>query len=227
MPVRAVTIDLDDTLWPFAPVGRRIEAALRAFLAEHAPVTAARYDQDVVMQALADVQAERGDLHHDLGAMRRLVIARILEADGEDPALAEPAFAVAYAARQQVQLYPEAAAALDRMAACVPLLALTNGNADLEHTGVAQWFSAGCISAETVGVAKPDARIFAAACERLGLEPCDVLHAGDHPEHDVAGALDAGLQAVWVHRDLEGDVPAGAQRATDLTALAELVESAT
>jgi FMN phosphatase YigB (HAD superfamily) len=227
MPVHAVTLDLDDTLWPFAPVAKRIEAALRAFLAEHAPITAARYDQAVVMEALADVKAEHGDLSHDLGTLRRLVMARILEADGEDPALAEPAFTIAYKARQEVELYPEATAALDRIAARVPLLALTNGNADLGHTGVERWFSAGCVSAEIVGVAKPNARIFAAAGERLGHAPANVLHAGDHPEHDVAGALDAGMQAVWVHRHLDGDVPAGAHRAADLTALADLVESLT
>ena len=86
------------------------------------------------------------------------------------------------------------------------------------------WFAAGCVSAEQVGVAKPHPRVFAVACERLGVPPAEVLHAGDHLEHDVAAALDAGLQAVWVHRDLEGDVPAGAARAADLEALADLVE---
>jgi FMN hydrolase / 5-amino-6-(5-phospho-D-ribitylamino)uracil phosphatase len=27
-PVRAITLDLDDTLWPFEPIGARIENAL-------------------------------------------------------------------------------------------------------------------------------------------------------------------------------------------------------
>ena len=30
LPIRAITFDLDDTLWPFAPIGERIETALRA-----------------------------------------------------------------------------------------------------------------------------------------------------------------------------------------------------
>ena len=34
-PVRAITLDLDDTLWPFAPIGVRIERTLDAFLREH------------------------------------------------------------------------------------------------------------------------------------------------------------------------------------------------
>lgn len=223
MPVLAVTLDLDDTLWPFAPVGKRIEAALRAFLEEHAPRTAARYDHTLAMEAMAAVRAERDDLAHDLGALRRLVMRKLLADVDEDPDLAEPAFDVVFAARQEVVLYPEVAEALDRMAARVPLLAVTNGNADLELTGVARWFT-GCVSAEDVGLAKPHPRVFEIACERLAQAPADVLHAGDHPEHDVAGALDFGMQAVWVHRDFEGDVPAGASRAADLTALADLVE---
>ncbi len=227
MPVRAVTLDLDDTLWPFAPVGRRIEAALHGFLTEHAPATAARYDHAMALEAMAAVREERDDLAHDLGALRRLVMRRLLADAGDDPDLADPAFEIVYAARQRVELFPDAAAALDRMAARLPLLAVTNGNADLELTGVARWFSAGCLSAEQLGVGKPDARVFAAACERLGVPPADVLHAGDHPEHDVAGALDFGMQAAWVHRDLEGDPPAGAARVADLTALADLVERLT
>jgi putative hydrolase of the HAD superfamily len=227
MDIRAITLDLDDTLWPFAPVGKQIEAALRAFLEEHAPRTAARYDHTAAMEAMAAVKAERDDLAQDLGALRRLVMRKMLSDVDEDPDLADPAFDVVFAARQEVTLYPEAAEALDRMAARVPLLALTNGNADLQLTGVARWFSAGCVSAEDIGVGKPHPRVFEIACERLAQAPADVLHAGDHPEHDVAGALDFGMQAVWVHRDFDGDVPAGAERAADLTALADLVEQLT
>ena len=47
---------------------------------------------------------------------------------------------------------------------------------------------------------KHNAKIFALACEILGMEPASVLHAGDHPVEDVIGALDAGLTAVWVNR---------------------------
>src|SRR3546814_10938296 len=33
-PVRAITLDLDDTLWPFAPIGERIERVLDAWMRE-------------------------------------------------------------------------------------------------------------------------------------------------------------------------------------------------
>lgn len=222
--IRAVTLDLDDTLWPFAPVAVRIREALDAFLAEHAPRTAARYEQAAVEEALAAVRKDRDDLAHDIGALRRAALSHLLEAAGEDPALADPAFEVIFAARQRIELYPEAAAALDRLAARVPLLAITNGNADLELAGVAHWFI-DCVAAHDVGVAKPHPAVFSAARERLDLPAGEILHAGDDLETDVGGALASGFQAVWVRRELPGETPPGARTVVDLTALADLVEA--
>lgn len=222
MPVHAVTLDLDDTLWPFAPVAVRIQAALSGWLAEHAPRTHARYDQAAMLDLLHVVRRERPDIAHDLGAIRREVLHRAFAVAGDDPALTQSAMDVVYAARQEVSLYPDAAAALDRLAARVPLLALTDGNADLGLTGVGHWFE-GVVSAGDVGVTKPDPRMFAAAVQRLGLPAAHVLHAGDNLELDVEGALAAGLQAAWVRRDLPGRAPEGAHTVTDLTALADLV----
>jgi HAD superfamily hydrolase (TIGR01509 family) len=224
-PVRAVTLDLDDTLWPFAPIAVGIDEALSSFLEEHAPRTAAGYEEAAVAEAVAAVKAERDDLAHDMGALRRAVLEHLLEAAGEDPALAARAFEVVYAARQRVALYPDAAAALDRLAARVPLLAVTNGNADIALTGVDRWFGA-CVAAHDVGVGKPHPRVFTAACEHLGLPPGAVLHAGDDLHTDVGGALDAGLQAAWVRRGASGEAPAGAHVVEDLHALADLVERA-
>jgi FMN hydrolase / 5-amino-6-(5-phospho-D-ribitylamino)uracil phosphatase len=218
--IRAVTLDLDDTLWPFAPVARTIETTLAGWLREHAPRTAAAFDPEATRQALADVRQDREDLAHDLSAVRREALRRMLEAAGDDPALVEPAFNVAWEARQRVELYPDVPAALDRLAARYPVLAVTNGNADVGRIGIGRWFH-GVLAAGELGVAKPDPRVFAAACERLRLPPGAILHAGDDLVTDVAGALGAGLQAAWVHRDLSGDAPPGALRARDLTELAD------
>ncbi len=47
-----------------------------------------------------------------------------------------------------------------------------------------------------VGAAKPDPRLFAEAARRLGLPPSEILHVGDRPELDLAGATAAGFGAV-------------------------------
>ena len=43
---------------------------------------------------------------------------------------------------------------------------------------------------------KPEPEMFLRACARAGVRPSAALHAGDHPEKDVAGALRAGLRAI-------------------------------
>jgi len=54
------------------------------------------------------------------------------------------------------------------------------------------------IDSAVVGVAKPDPAIFAIALERLGVEPGRVIHVGDTPAADVAGARAAGITPVLV-----------------------------
>jgi putative hydrolase of the HAD superfamily len=48
------------------------------------------------------------------------------------------------------------------------------------------------------GAAKPDARIFQLALQRIGVSPGDALFVGDDPEEDLAGARAAGLTAIDV-----------------------------
>src|SRR3546814_20966549 len=44
-------------------------------------------------------------------------------------------------------------------------------------------------------------RIFLAAAEHLGVAPPQILHVGDDPVMDMAGARDAGLRTAWINRD--------------------------
>lgn len=203
-------------------MARRIGAALERFLAEHAPLTAEGWSPAVAERSFERVRAERADLAHDPYALRVEALRSLLREAGEDPALADRAVDVVDDARQVVELHPEVPAAMDRLAARFPLLAVTNGTADLHRTGVEPWF-AGVVSAPAEGIAKPEPAIFLRACERLGMAPGEVLHAGDDLERDVVGALGAGLQAAWVHRELDGEAPEGALRCLDMAALADAV----
>ena len=47
---------------------------------------------------------------------------------------------------------------------------------------------------------KPDPAIFARALALGDARPEEAIYVGDSPEHDVAGAQAAGLQAIWVNR---------------------------
>ena len=198
--VDAITLDLDDTLWPFAPIGARIERTLHDWFLARSPGTAARFPI-AAMRALRErVCAEHPQHAHDLGLLRRLTIERALAESGDDPALAADAHALFLEERNRVDFHPEVPQALRELAALRPLAALSNGNADLERIGIAHLFRFR-LAAKEFGRAKPDAGIFLAACERLGAEPARVLHVGDHPEQDALGAQRAGLRCAWINRD--------------------------
>jgi FMN hydrolase / 5-amino-6-(5-phospho-D-ribitylamino)uracil phosphatase len=225
MPVHAITLDLDDTLWPMAPTLRRAEALMQDWLGRHAPATVAAHDKAAWLALRRAVVADRPDWAHDLSALRRETIRRALLAAGDDPALAVPAFEVFFEARQQVALFDDVLPALARLAARWPVVALTNGNADVHRVpGLGQHFHA-ALSARELGLAKPAPAVFAAACQRAGTAPQHTLHIGDDPALDVDGALDAGLQAAWVRRPDGPDIGAPQGRAqhivADLTELAD------
>lgn len=145
-------------------------------------------------------ERERSDLAHDLSALRRESIRTALRRAGEDPALADPAFDAFFAERQRVTLYDDALPALKWLSERYPLVAISNGNADIHLTGVGRWFRT-AFNARAFGSGKPHAPIFRAAAASVGLLPKDVLHVGDDAALDVIGALDAGMQAAWLVRD--------------------------
>jgi putative hydrolase of the HAD superfamily len=73
----------------------------------------------------------------------------------------------------------------------------------IAELGVAERVDA-IVLADEVGVLKPDARIFQAALDQLGVGAAEALHVGDRPEDDIRGAGNAGLttaQAVWFNAD--------------------------
>lgn len=197
--IRAITLDLDDTLWPVAPTIAAAEQRLREWLVEHAPLTASAFDAERMRALRLAVEREHPELAHDLSLLRLKTLERAIAQAGEASTLAQAAFDVFFDARQRVEFFPEVRSALQRLAARYPLYSLSNGNADLARVGLSGLFS-GSISAREIGCAKPDPRIFAAACRRLGLEPAQVLHVGDDLELDVRGARAAGMATAWVRR---------------------------
>jgi putative hydrolase of the HAD superfamily len=198
--IKAISLDLDDTLWPIWPTIERAEKALHDWLSGHAPMTAALFaDAAALREIRGEMTTSRPDLKHDMSALRRESIRLALRRAGEDPALAEPAFEVFFAERQRVTLFDDALPALEFLASRFPLVALSNGNADVQRVGLGHFFQAS-ISAREFGVGKPDPRIFHAAAGAVDLTPEGVLHIGDDATLDGLGALNAGMQAAWLNR---------------------------
>jgi FMN hydrolase / 5-amino-6-(5-phospho-D-ribitylamino)uracil phosphatase len=198
--LQVLSFDLDDTLWPVGPVIEGAERELYAWLQQNHPAVAQGHSIESMRALRAAVAVQYPAQSHDLTFLRREALAQQFGAAGHDVALADHALEVFLTARNRVDLYPDVRPALERLKASYRLFALSNGNADLHRCGLAQLFD-GHVTARSAGAAKPDARIFIRLLGEAGVRAGDVLHVGDDPHADVAGAMRAGLQAIWLNRD--------------------------
>jgi FMN hydrolase / 5-amino-6-(5-phospho-D-ribitylamino)uracil phosphatase len=199
--IKAISLDLDDTLWPIWPIIDRAEKVLHNWLAAHAPGAARLAASPAVLRELRmDMNRTRPDLANDMSALRRESIRLLLARAEEDTTLAEPAFEAFFAERQRVDFYADALPALDFLSARYPLVAISNGNADVQRVGLGRYFAAS-FSAHLFGEGKPHPRIFHAAAASVGVTPEQVLHIGDDPHLDAVGGLNAGMQVAWLNRD--------------------------
>jgi putative hydrolase of the HAD superfamily len=81
---------------------------------------------------------------------------------------------------------------------------VTNGaasaqRAKLAAVGLADRFDPLVISSEA-GVKKPDPAIFEIALRAAGAVAADTWFVGDNLRHDISGAMEVGIHAVWLDR---------------------------
>ncbi len=226
--IRAISFDLDDTLWPIWPVIQRAEKALLAWLGEHAPMTAALFASPNAMREIREhthdmILKKKPHLAHDLAAIRKESIRLALYRAGDNPLLAESAYQVFFEERNRVEYYEDAMPAVKALAQRYPLISISNGNAQLDRVGLAPHFHA-ALSATSYGIAKPDARIFLEAARLAQVNPEQMLHVGDDMTLDVLGALGAGLQAVWLNRQGHAWPHTQAEPTLEIASLAELTD---
>ena len=224
--IKAVCLDLDDTLWPVAPAIEAAERAMFDWLARRCPRITERHDVDSMRRVRDRVAEGFPHSRHDLSFLRMESIRTLAREAGYPEAIAGGAFEAFYAARNRVELFGDVHAGLRRLRGRFRLMSLSNGNADLDVIGLASLFECS-IGAREAGAAKPDPRIFEALLERAGLRPEEVLYVGDDPHADVEGARRAGLHAVWIDRfgrPWPAGLEAPARRVRDLHELADLVD---
>ncbi len=105
------------------------------------------------------------------------------------------------------QIFPDVRAGLDALADERPGLrlgVLTNGDAGqqrdkVRRVGLDRVLPV-LVASGDIGVAKPRAESFHAACEAIGLPPAEVAYVGDRLDTDAAAASGAGLYGIWLNR---------------------------
>lgn len=102
------------------------------------------------------------------------------------------------------RVYDDALPALDALASLgLPLAIVSNWDERLrpllQQLRLDAYFETIVVSCE-VGFPKPSPVIFEHTSRRIGVAPPEILHVGDSPVDDVAGARNAGFQAVLIDR---------------------------
>lgn len=221
----AIAFDLDDTLWSCDDVISRAERAVYDWLERHYPAITAEFDLES-MRSLRNEHARRDPaLAADLTRLRHETLVWHARRAGYPEALAEHAVGVFLHERNQVEPYADVLPVLEALSARVALVAVTNGNADLQAIGLDHLFRVR-LSAADVGAAKPDPAMFRAACARLGLRARELVHVGDDPRLDVHAASRFGARTVWVNRagaDWPEDLPRPHHEVESLAPLPDLL----
>jgi len=220
--IHVVCFDLDDTLWPIEPVIQRTDQILHEWLLSYYPRLALQFGIEDLKQLRSRLLAEQPELQHDLGRLRKLSLAYAAAQVGYDESLVAPAYEIFQQARHQVTCYDDVLPVLTQLHSRYLLCALTNGTADVRRVGLGHLFDF-AISASEVGAAKPHPAMFQAVCDHTQTTPAQVVHVGDDPHTDIAGALAVGMKTVWLNREHQpwpGIVPPQAT----ITRLTELEE---
>ncbi|GGM36559.1 haloacid dehalogenase [Longimycelium tulufanense] len=220
--VRAVCLDVDDTLVDYLRTARTALAALigrddawpiweRANAEHFARLLTGQVDYETMRRDRART------FYADLGEL--LDESEIAEREARRRAAMERSW----------RLYPDTLPCLEWLrSAGVRVAAITNASgahqrAKLSMLGIAEFFDEVVIAGE-LGAAKPDPAIFRAAALALGVPVAATVHVGDRLDLDAVGACDAGMRGVWLDRGAEPvAVPPGVSVITSLDQLPGLL----
>ena len=166
--IRAITLDLDDTLWEIGPVIMRAEEKLWSWLAEHFPKITESFSPEKAYALREDLMQKHWDQSHDYRFLRQAVLEHMANSVGYSCDLVDDAFAVFDRARNDVELFSDVLPTLEALRKHFSLIAVTNGNANLQRIGIRHLFH-DVVTAVDVGYAKPARPIFLEAVNRAGV----------------------------------------------------------
>ena len=211
--IKAVVFDVDDTLYdlstPFKEACREVFPEDTNLNLEGTFRASRRYSDEVYASSLSGkISMEEMYIYRFENAFR--------DYGKKIDAQTALMFQAVYEQKQQeIKMTESMKNLLENLSGKMKLGIVTNGPAQhqwdkVTALGVEKWIPKEhiFISGE-LGIAKPDAGIFDAALQRLGLQKEEVCYVGDSFENDIVGAKNAGWKAVWYnHRGHEanGDV---------------------
>lgn len=210
--IKAISFDLDDTLYSNKGVMIAIETKMIAYFSSlaifrHSPTKQPRQlDQHFWFHFRRQALLKQPTLAHDV-VLSRLVSYRlgfISIGLSEEVAEQQAQAALDYfiAQRSDFTVPEKSKKLLASLSKRYPLVAISNGNVDTSALGISDYFQyiyhAGWQKDGALLKQKPASDMFKVACHQLDIKPSQLLHVGDCGRADIQGALIAGCQAAWL-----------------------------
>ena len=199
--IRAISFDLDDTLYDNRPVIENAEQ----WMVEHMRdqyLASAMYDRAWWLQLKHELQKADPSLHDDVSRCRLMMLEVGLQRGGmpieEAQAEAKRCFAEFLEVRSRVTVPDASIEVLKQLSRHFPLVVITNGNVLLDRIGLDGHFKH-VLKAGNGRKMKPAPDMFRIMAAQLKLKPQQILHVGDDVTTDVFGAIRNGYQAAWVN----------------------------
>ncbi|MCL4409000.1 MAG: HAD-IA family hydrolase [Gammaproteobacteria bacterium] len=228
-PFSIISFDLDDTLYNNKPIMTHAEQHIADYIGQRVPAVS-HMDAEAWRQLREQVAAKNRELASDMTALREATVIDGLRQFATEPsqALIDDIMEEFLNVRNQVTIADDVHLLLAQLAEKYPLVAVSNGNADIQRIGLNNYFQAAWRPGAGLR-GKPFHDMFAAVHAQFGLtHPAQILHVGDHPVSDVEGALGYGAQVIWYrpsHAAADTKLTTRLPTASieDLQALADLV----
>lgn len=202
--IKAVTFDLDDTIWPVMPALHRASAVVCQVLSE---ALEAEVTPEALRSTMTAAKAATPGIDHDLTAQREEGIRALLRAHGVGVDVAESivlrAMEAFLKARSGVagDLFGDSLRTLSALRQQGLVIgALTNGNFNLQLCPELSDYFDFCVTAGESGAMKPAVAPFLAAAAHAQTSLAEMVHVGDSVESDLNGALHCGMRAVLLDR---------------------------
>lgn len=198
-PFKAISFDLDDTLYDNHPIIKKAESDFLLHLNKtHSELSELTQHQWLLYKS--HLAQEDPALKEDVSLWRLAILKRIMVIYGipEYKAIeyAKQAFNTFLQLRSNFLVPQESIKLLEKLALSYPVIAITNGNVDEKQIGLHDKFKF-ILKAGNGLKAKPQNDLFIEAANRLNIEVSEILHIGDHLISDIFGAQNSGAQAIW------------------------------
>lgn len=200
-PVKVISFDLDDTLYDNGPVMELAEQALTEYLHTRHPSSKALSLNG--WRTLRDtLAAEDANLAGNMTALRLATLQQGLQQHGlteaDSHTASQQAMQHFLKYRNAIQVAPDVHEVLTALQQRYLLIAISNGNANVEQIGLQPYFNHAWQPTSSLR-GKPSTDMFQAAQDKFKFAPHELLHVGDHPVSDVHGAALFGAQSVWLN----------------------------